>query len=80
MSEGPTSMSLPEALARTGLSLPELWVRYFALGGNASTLALEAYVHGALELAPIDHDMIAHALNEELTDLGEDHPVGYMRP
>ncbi len=80
MSEGPTSMSLPEALARTGLSFPELWVRYFALGGNASTLALEAYVHGALELAPIDHDMIVHALNEALSDLGEHRALGYIRP
>jgi hypothetical protein len=77
MSEGSTGMSLPEALARTGLFFRELWVRYLALGGSASTLALEAYVHGALDLPPIVHDMIAHVFNEEFAERGRDHPVGY---
>ena len=80
MVDGPTGMSLPDALARTGLSIPELWVRYFALGGDASPFALEAYLHGVLEPAALDHDMIAHALNEELSDRGQDRPLGYIRP
>ncbi|WP_458781282.1 hypothetical protein [Arthrobacter sp. D3-16] len=31
---------------------------------------IQAYVHGAMSLPPIERDMLAHALNESLNSLG----------
>ena len=59
------------------LSHAELWLRYFALGGMSSAVELEAYLYGALQASPHDHDVIAHALNERFVELGGDHPVPY---
>jgi hypothetical protein len=60
------------------LSRGELWLRYFELGGMSTTFQLEAYLHGALEPSPHDHDVIAHALNERFVELGGNHPVAYL--
>lgn len=60
-----------------GLSQSELWLRYFELGGMSSAFQLEACLHGALRPSAHDHDVIAHALNERFTELGENHPVPY---
>jgi hypothetical protein len=59
------------------LSHPELWLRYFELGGMSTGLQLEAVLYGALRPSDHDHDLIAHALNERFTELGGDHPVPY---
>ncbi|MCY7366212.1 MAG: hypothetical protein LH469_13000 [Frankiaceae bacterium] len=72
---------VPDALDRarrdSGLTGPELWMRYFALGGTTGPLQLEAVLHGALVPGNQDHDQIAHALNERFTELGRNHPVPY---
>jgi len=74
-------MSPPDALElarqEAGLTQHELWLRYFALGGMTSALELEALCHGALVPTELDHDRIAHALNERFTELGRNHPVAY---
>lgn len=70
--------SVLEAYRRdAGLSHSELWLRYFELGGMSTCFQLEACLHGALRPTSHDHDVIAHALNERFTELGEDHPVAY---
>ena len=68
---------LERARRDLGLSLADLWMRYFALGGMSTALELEAYLYGALVVPPHDHDVIAVALNERYTELGGDHPVPY---
>lgn len=55
----------------------ELWLRYFELGGMSSPFQVEAFLAGALEPTPHDHDILAHALNERFSELGGDHPVPY---
>ena len=75
MSDHP--VSLTEGLHRSGLSHLDLWLRYIAIGGEASPMELEAYVNGLLHPDPHQHDMIAQALNERFLELGGDHPVGY---
>ncbi len=60
-----------------GLSLGELWFRYFELGGLRTALEVEAYLYGALILTPHDSDVIAAALNERFSELGGDHPIPY---
>lgn len=71
---------LDRARQECGLSDRELWLRYFAIGGMAEPLALEAVLHGALLVGDDDHDHVAHALNERFTELGRDHPVPYRNP
>jgi hypothetical protein len=51
------------------LSLDELWLRYFAFGGTAGRVEIDAYLQGLLSLSPVQHDMLAHALNERLDDI-----------
>ena len=68
---------LERARRDSGLSRTELWMRYFALGGMAAPLQMEAVLHGALRTTTHDHDQIAHALNERFTELGRNHPVPY---
>jgi len=45
-------------------------MKYFGIGGRAGLTEVQAYVHGALSLPPIERDMLAHALNESLNSLG----------
>lgn len=59
------------------LSQLELWLRYFGLGGMTPAIELEAIMLGLMDVSPQDRDVIAHALNERFTELGQDHPVPY---
>lgn len=68
---------LDQLRRQAGLTLEQLWLRYFALGGGQPPLELEAVLHGALLAEAHDHDVLAHALNERFTELGGDHPVPY---
>lgn len=77
MRSGPLD-ALDIARKDAGLSHHELWVRYFALGGMAPALELEAVCHGAMIASDPEHDRIAHALNERFTELGRNHPVPYL--
>ena len=61
-----------------GLSHGELWLRYFELGGMGTGFELETFLYGLVIPDPRDHDVIAHALNERFSELGEDHPVAYL--
>jgi hypothetical protein len=68
---------LESGFLKSGLSYHELWWRQLCVGGDASSLELEAYLLGLLKLSPYQHDLIAQALNEHFLDLGQDHPVAY---
>ena len=69
--------SLATGLAMTDLTLGDLWLRYFALGGSRPRRALEAYVHDDASWSAHEHDVAAQALNEYFMDQGLDHPVAY---
>jgi hypothetical protein len=68
---------LNRARIDAGLSLDELWLRYFELGGMNTPVELEALLYGALTATDHNHDLIAHALNERFVELGGNHPVPY---
>jgi hypothetical protein len=59
------------------LSQDELWMRYFELGGMSTELQVEAFLFGALQPSSHDHDVIAHAINERMVEMGGNHPVPY---
>jgi hypothetical protein len=61
---------LATAFAGTQLSVEELWLRYFALGGDAGKMEIEAYLEGLMPLASLQHNILAHAVNERLDELG----------
>ncbi len=68
------------AWRRGRLSLQELWLRYVALGGDAAPLELEAFLLGLMRLDDYQHDILAHALNERLDELGLPRDVPYVAP
>jgi len=61
----------------TGLTVTELWFRYFALGGMSTALEVDAFLYGALVADVHNRDLISVALNERYFELGLDHPMPY---
>ena len=70
--------SLDQYRRDVGLSMTDLWLRYFALGGMSTPIELEAYLLGALQPTPHERDLVAHAINERHLERGGDHPVPYV--
>jgi hypothetical protein len=68
---------LEQARRDTGMSVADLWFRYFALGGMGTPIELDAVLNGALVASISDRDRLAVALNERFSELGGDHPVPY---
>ena len=68
---------LEQGRREVGLSVAELWLRYFALGGMSTALEVEAVLYGALVATVHDRDVLAVALNERFSELGLDHPIPY---
>lgn len=58
-----------ETLRDADLRIEELWLRYFSIGGVAGQFEIEAYIHGAIALPPLQRDILSHALNERLDEL-----------
>jgi hypothetical protein len=58
-----------ESLRHADVSMEELWLRYFTLGGLAGQFEVEAYIHGAMSLPALQRDVLAHALNERLDEM-----------
>jgi len=68
--DGPRS-ELESARRRAGLSVADLYVAYFALGGTADLSELVAYLSGdAGALDRHQRDIAVHAVNERLGDVG----------
>jgi len=68
---------LERARRDLGMSVPELWFRYFSLGGMSTELEIDAVLHRALVAGAHDRDRLAVALNERYAEQGGDHPVPY---
>ncbi|MHA7145390.1 GAF domain-containing protein [Arthrobacter sp. TmT3-37] len=66
------------ALAEAQLSVEDLWVRYYALGGLMSLFEVQAYLSGLVELLSSDRRLLAEAANEllEATQVLVRVPVG----
>lgn len=79
-SEQEQRLGTASALERADLTLDELWVRYFSLGGEAGRLEVEAYLYGLMALSAGQRDMLAHAVNERLAELAPPVPAPYSRP
>ena len=80
MTGDPRREALIAACRRGGLDLEDLWFRYVGLGGDAAPLELEAYLADLMPLDDHQYDILAHALNERLGELGLPRDVPYTRP
>lgn len=67
--DGEHRRQLIVALRASRLGVEELWLRYFALGGEVGRMEIEAYLNGLLPLSRLQHDLIAHAINERLDEI-----------
>ena len=52
------------------LPLTDLWWRYIELGGNHRQPSFAAYLTGTISWPDQEHNVLAHALNEALWDVG----------
>ena len=60
-----------------GKDVLTVWRDYFALGGTANPRQIDKYLRGEATLDPVQHDMLAHAINESYAEAGMDHPAPY---
>ncbi|MDQ1437964.1 MAG: hypothetical protein QOK43_1593 [Acidimicrobiaceae bacterium] len=73
----PDATELEAARSRLGLSVSQVWIAYFAIGGNARQRDVESWLSGATYAPDREHDLLAVALNEELAARGLDRMVPY---
>jgi hypothetical protein len=67
--QGDLNHRFHQAFEAADISVDELWLRYFSLGGDAGRFELDAYLNGAIALPPSQHDIVAHAINERLNEI-----------
>jgi hypothetical protein len=77
-------MQLRVAMAQADLTIPELWLRYFALGGTATASDVRAHVDGERDEAfddddDLQHDTLVQALNERFMELDTGDALPYER-
>ena len=73
----PNNLSLYEGVQVARMTPIDLWVQYYALGGNADEYEVEAYALGLLLPDTYQYNVIAQAINEVFIDRGANHPVAY---
>jgi serine phosphatase RsbU (regulator of sigma subunit) len=79
-SEDRQQQALRTAFGHAQLTLEDLWLRYFALGGEGDLVDVDAHLAGLMPLTRTQGDMLAHAVNERLDELISLHRVPYSRP
>ena len=57
------------AFSHAELTVTELWLRYFALGGDAGPTEVDAYLNAVMPFSEHQHNILAHAVNERLNEL-----------
>lgn len=67
------------AFLLTDLEVHEVWLAYFAYGGNQDLLVIDAYLNGLIALPAPDCDLLASVLNERLSELHLPHLASYSR-
>lgn len=68
---------LESARRGLGLSINDVWWRYFALGGMRTEWEVDAIFNSALHPTHHDSDLLALVLNERFSELGRDQPIPY---
>lgn len=79
MSAGTSETPLQRACWDAELSSDDLWLRYFALGGNAMPSEVRDYVRGTREPDRVEHDVVVHAINERYMELDRSERLPYRK-
>ena len=58
-----------------GVSLDDVWVAYFSVGGCATGATVGRWLEGETEIPHLDHNYLAVALNEMFLDRDLGQPV-----
>ncbi|BBE21365.1 hypothetical protein MN0502_02480 [Arthrobacter sp. MN05-02] len=70
------------AMRRADLTIDDVWLRYFSMGGTADGVAVASYLHGLIMLDALQRDLLTYAVEELTTssppgrkpDRPADHP------
>jgi hypothetical protein len=68
---------LERARQHAALSVYDLWLRYFAIGGDSSPADVESFLAQGSEPGHRQYNLLVDALNERFTEMGLDRPVLY---
>ena len=71
---------LVKAYEGSRMTLGQLWLAYFALGGSAGRYEVEAYLSGLMPLSAHEHNVLAQAINERLAELPPPPRAPYREP
>lgn len=55
------------------MSLKDIWLHYFSLGGSVGEYELDAYINSSYTISTLQHDILAQAVNE-LSDAQPEPP------
>ena len=69
--------ALEEARRSLGLSYMDVWMDFFALGGNLDAEHVAQCLRGDRPVSDSDYNVLAHALNERFQDRGQNNPLAY---
>jgi hypothetical protein len=71
---------LVKAYEGSRMTLGQLWLADFALGGSAGRYEVEAYLSGLMPLSAHEHNALAQAINERLAELPPPPRAPYREP
>lgn len=57
------------AACQADITVYELWLKYYSVGGNRQEFDIDSYVYGLTPLPAGERDLLAMALNELIDDL-----------
>ncbi|WP_169253077.1 hypothetical protein [Brevibacterium sp. 'Marine'] len=64
---------LAEAVNDRRMSVNDIWLHYFSIGGSVGEYELEAYINSSYAISSLQRDILAQAVNE-LIDAQSDPP------
>ena len=74
-----STIVIRNGLERAQWTTSDLWIAALAVGGDLRHRDVEQIARGDRQATPLEHDILATALNDHFTDLGEDHPIRYWQ-
>jgi hypothetical protein len=65
----PHQASLLQRIREADISVSELWLYYFSIGGNCEEIYLDAYLHALMPLPALERMLVELAIDEMSADI-----------